>query len=89
MFYRCKSLKEVPLFNTSEVTNMRIMFQGCSSLTEVPKLDTSKVKDMHNMFAGCSSLENIPENFLLYDWSETGSEILRKNYPELFIWSEN
>jgi surface protein len=61
------------------------MFNRCSGLKEVPKLDTSKVEDMLYMFNGCSSLVEVPENFPSYDWSNTGSEILKENYPEYFI----
>jgi surface protein len=89
MFYGCSGLKEVPLFDTSKVTDMYDMFYGCSGLKEIPHLDTSKVTDMNNMFSNCSSLEYILENFPLYDWSNTNSELLKENYPELFIWSEN
>jgi hypothetical protein len=37
------------------------------------------------MFNGCKSLKEVPENFPSYDWSNTGSKILKQNYPELFI----
>jgi hypothetical protein len=40
---------------------------------------------MDYMFTGCSSIEYIPENFPSYDWSDTGSKILKENYPEYFI----
>ena len=33
MFYNCTSLTSVPLFDTSNVTNMGRMFDGCTSLT--------------------------------------------------------
>ena len=32
MFLNCKSLKEIPLLDTSNVTNMRFMFYECISL---------------------------------------------------------
>jgi surface protein len=85
MFFKCSSLKKVPKFDTSNVTDMRIMFFGCSNLEKVPKLDTSKVIDMDYIFYNCSNLKYIPENFPQYDWHETCSEILKENYPEFFI----
>jgi surface protein len=85
IFSGCKSLVEVPEFDTYEVKNMDSMFFYCTSLKEVPKLDTSKVKDMSHMFFGCSSLEKVPENFPSYDWTETCSKAIKENYPEFFI----
>jgi surface protein len=85
MFYECSGLKEVTKLDTSEVTDMYGMFFMCVSLKEVPKLDISKVTNMDYMFTGCSSIEYIPENFPSYDWSDTGSKILKENYPEYFI----
>ena len=53
-------LTSVPLFDTSSVTNMRMMFHGCPSLTEVPLLDTSSVTDMSFMFDACRQLTSVP-----------------------------
>jgi surface protein len=61
MFYGCSSLVEVPLLDTSKVTEMNYMFTGCSVLKEVPLLDTSKVTEMNYMFARCKSLVEVPE----------------------------
>ena len=54
-------IKGIPLFNTSNVKNCRMMFEGCRSLTTIPLLDTSKVTDMLVMFNACISLINIPQ----------------------------
>ena len=47
--------------NTSNVTDMSIMFYGCSGLTslDVSNFDTSNVTDMSYMFDNCSSLESL------------------------------
>ena len=47
--------------NTSEVTNMNIMFSGCSSLTslDVSGFNTGNVEYMASMFAYCSSLTSL------------------------------
>lgn len=47
--------------DTSNVTNMKLMFGGCTSLQniDISNLDTSNVNTMNNMFANCSSLQNI------------------------------
>ena len=47
--------------NTSEVTNMGLMFDKCALLTsiDVSHFDTGKTVDMHLMFSGCSVLKNL------------------------------
>ena len=50
----------MPLFDTSNVTNMTYMFQNCSKLTTIPQIDTSSITDTNYMFAGCSALKSIP-----------------------------
>ena len=59
-FYKCESLKTVPLFDTKKVTVMRYMFAYCNSLKSVPLFDTKKVKDMSDMFYKCNSLKTVP-----------------------------
>jgi surface protein len=60
MFYGCSSLKEVPEFDTSKVTNMSGMFYGCESLKKVPKFDTSKETNKDYIFDGCTDLKTVP-----------------------------
>lgn len=51
---------EIPqIFDFSDVTDMKYMFQYCSNLTTLPEMDTSKVTTMENMFRNCTSLINI------------------------------
>ena len=47
--------------DTSQVTDMRRMFDGCNNLTslDVSGLDTSQVTDMSDMFYDCSSLRSL------------------------------
>lgn len=52
------TLLEVIAGNTSDVTNMRSMFNNCSSLTAVPLLDTSNVTNMRQMFQSCFKVES-------------------------------
>ena len=61
MFYQCESLLSIPLFDTSNVTDMCGMFDGCKKLKTIPKLDTSKVTNMDGMFGNCTSLTTIPQ----------------------------
>ena len=49
-----------PMIDTSNMTDMRYMFNDCSSLQSIPLLNTSNVKNMTQMFANCSSLQSIP-----------------------------
>lgn len=60
MFWGCSNLTEIPLLDTSNITNMSSMFSRCSKLTTVPLLNTSKVYGMGSMFSYCSSLISIP-----------------------------
>ena len=48
-------------FVTSNVTDMRALFQNCSNLTslDLSEWDTSKVTTMQNMFYGCSNLSSL------------------------------
>lgn len=55
-----KYIKQIPMIDTSQYTNMYDMFSGCSSLITMPQLNTSKVTAIDNMFFGCSSLTTIP-----------------------------
>lgn len=47
--------------NTSEVTNMEIMFSGCGKLTSIDLnyFDTQKVTNMRCMFISCESLQSL------------------------------
>jgi len=53
------SLKSVPEFDTSNVTDMHSMFIDCD-ITTVPEFDTSNVKNMQGMFKDCEFLQFIP-----------------------------
>lgn len=59
MFYSCSKLTEIPLLDTSKVTNMENMF-NTTSITTIPQLDTSNVTNMNGMFYGCRKLTEIP-----------------------------
>lgn len=51
----------IPYFDTSNVTNMKEMFQYCMYLTSVAEYNTSNVTDMSKMFYYCSKLETVPQ----------------------------
>ena len=53
-------LIEVIDVNTSNVTEMSLMFSRCVHLTYVPLFDTSNVTSMFEMFGNCVYLTNIP-----------------------------
>lgn len=63
MFASCQNLTNVPLFNTSKVTNMSGMFNchNNGKLVTVPKFDTSKVTSMSYMFAYQNNLVECPD----------------------------
>ena len=62
-FYHCMSLTSVNLskFDTSNVANMRNMFEYCSALIslDLSGWNTSNVTSMMNMFDGCSALTSV------------------------------
>ena len=64
MFGNFKKLIQINFnknFNTSNVTDMRDMFDNCSSLTslDLSNFNTSKVTNMNMMFYNCSSLTSL------------------------------
>ena len=67
MFYNCKSLTSVALFDTSNVSSFSYVFAGCSKLTSVPLFNTSNVYTMNYAFAYNSALTSIP----LFNTSKT------------------
>lgn len=52
--------KILPLFDTSNVTNMERMFSQNGGLTEIPPYDTSNVTNMNYMFNHCYGLTEAP-----------------------------
>ncbi len=62
-FSECEKLVSLDMtgFDTSEVVNMKKMFEGDTGLTnlDITTLDTSSVSDMSYMFSGCTSLETL------------------------------
>ena len=68
-FEQLTSIEGLDNLNTSEVTNMSLMFANCSKLTslDVNSFNTSKVTIIDGMFSGCSNLTTIYCN---NDWSQ-------------------
>ena len=58
-----KRIQKIDLenYDTSQVTDMSMMFARCSSLKslDLSGFDTSRVTDMSSMFYGCSSLNSL------------------------------
>ena len=75
MFQRCTSLTSVPLFDTSNVTDMYNMFSGCKKLTSINwEIDMTSCTDCKNMFYNCPAtnirLKNVPSTL---DLSKIGT----------------
>lgn len=51
----------ISYYDTSNVTEMALMFRGCDNLTTIPLLDTHNVTSMKDMFASCPKLASIPK----------------------------
>lgn len=52
-------LDGTPLLDTSQVTDMYVMFFKCENLTSIPQLDTSNVTNMNGTFENCTNLKTI------------------------------
>jgi surface protein len=55
------NIETIPLFDTSNVTNMKGMFFSCSSLITIPDLDTLNTTNISYMFKNCYHLTMIPK----------------------------
>lgn len=61
MFQFCDSIKNIPQFNTSKVTDMHNMFNKCLSLETLPDwLDTSSATNLQLLCSECGELKNVP-----------------------------
>ena len=62
------SISFSPLFNTGNVTTMRMMFYECVDLKSIDLryFDTSKVTNMEYMFANCWNLESLDVSHFNY-----------------------
>lgn len=60
MFYQMRTLEELPMLDTSNVTSMKNTFSSCSKITKVPLYNTSKVTNMYQLFNSCGELTEIP-----------------------------
>lgn len=65
LFNQCTSLIEIPLIDTSNITQMGNMCDGCTHLVTVPVLNTSKAKSMTNCFRNCTDLSNATLNNIM------------------------
>ena len=71
MFSDCLSLESIDIsgFNTSNVKNMKCIFDGYSNemalttITGLNDIDTSKVENMSYMFESCTNLNSLDINF--------------------------
>ena len=63
MFDFCSNLTSLDVcgFNTSDVTDMSVMFYGCSSLKslDVRGFNTFRLANVESMFANCGNLKEV------------------------------
>ena len=59
-FTMVSTIKQIPLLDTSSVTNMQWAFRDCINLTTIPLLNTSNVTNMADAFNNCQGLEEVP-----------------------------
>lgn len=60
MFYGCKSLKNVPLYDFSNFDYLEMVFMNCESLEIIPCFNTSGVGSMVQFLDGCKKLKEVP-----------------------------
>jgi surface protein len=87
MFNGCASLTTVPLFNTSNVTNMSVMFANCTSLTTVPLLisgaGTTTTK-FNAIFTNCNSLTRATLSGSEYTISYSDCKLSKEELESVF-----
>lgn len=55
------TVSELPEFDTSNVTDMGLMFSGCVNLVSISNFNTSKVTNMAYMCDGCTNLTSVSD----------------------------
>jgi len=72
-FTRLRDIQHLDYLNTSEVTDMSIMFRNCERITtlDLRSFDITKVTSMRLMFLDCAALKTIYCNG---DWSTTTAD---------------
>ena len=60
-FYNLEEISHLDYLNTSEVTDMSLMFYNCQTLKalDVSKFNTAKVENMYGIFCDCQALETL------------------------------
>ena len=96
MFRNCKSIQSIDVsnFDTSQVTDMSLMFNGCSSLKSLElKFDTKNVENMSSMFRGCTNINSIIltnfETSNVKDFNEMFHECPNLSYLDISNFSHN
>lgn len=59
--FRYSGIEELPLIDTSNVTNMYECFTGCSKLKTIPLLNTNNVTNLEGAFYNCILFETLPQ----------------------------
>ena len=60
MFSRCRKLKEIPYFDSSNATSFNSTFYGCRSIKNIPELITHSVTGFNSSFGDCLNLTGVP-----------------------------
>ena len=59
--FRYSGIEEIPLLDTSNVTNMYECFTGCTELKTIPLLNTSEITTFEGAFYDCTLFETLPQ----------------------------
>lgn len=60
LFRGCKNLLEIPILDTSTITNMDFMCSSCALVKEIPEMNVDNVTTISNGFSSCESVEKMP-----------------------------
>jgi surface protein len=85
MFYGCRSLQSVPLFNTADVTTMLRMFYGCNSLQSVPILPCGALTSaLSNTWASNTTLSQLLTHDIPLTHTLTNARLAREDIVDHF-----
>lgn len=60
LFRGCKNLLEIPILDTSTITNMDFICSGCVLVKEIPEMNVDNVTTASSGFDHCESVEKMP-----------------------------
>ena len=72
--WNCKSIEEIPHFDTARVKSFQIAFLGCAKLKKLPNFDYSSATDLYGMCSGTTSLKEIEATSIVFPQATTARD---------------